>query len=68
MKIIRGHIVCRELRWRMPAREFKKHNYGWSRTEVTEKLLAGLEIEVTGYGSVQVIPVGDEFEIVLRQE
>ncbi len=52
----------------MPAREFKKHNYGWSRTEVTEKLLAGLEIEVTGYGSVQVIPVGDEFEIVLRQE
>ncbi len=68
MKIIRGHIVCRELRWRMPAREFKKHNYGWSRTEVVEKLLAELEIEVMKFGSVQVIPVGDEFEIVLRQE
>ena len=68
MKIIRGHIVCRELRWRMPAREFKKHNYGWSRTEVVGKLLAELEIEVVKFGSVQVIPVGDEYEIVLRQE
>ena len=52
----------------MPAREFKKHNYGWSRTEVVGKLLAELEIEVVKFGSVQVIPVGDEYEIVLRQE
>lgn len=68
MKILRGHIVCRELRWRMPAKEFKKHNYGWSRTEVVHKLLAELEIEVTGFGSVQVIPAGDDYVIVLRQQ
>ena len=68
MKILRGHIICRELRWRLPAREFKKRNYGWSRTEVVEKLLAELEIEVVKFGSVQVIPVGDEFEIVLREQ
>lgn len=52
----------------MPARDFKKHNYGWSRTEVVHKLLAELEIEVMQFGSVQVIPVGDEYEIVLRQQ
>lgn len=68
MKILRGHIICRELRWRMPAQEFRKHNYGWSRTEVVHKLLAELEIEVIGFGSVQVIPVGDDCDIVLRQE
>jgi len=68
LKIIRGHIVCRELRWRMPAKEFKKHNYGWSRTEVVGKLLAELEIEVVAFGSVQVIPAGDDIVIVLRQQ
>ena len=52
----------------MPAQEFRKHNYGWSRTEVVHKLLAELEIEVIGFGSVQVIPVGDDCDIVLRQE
>jgi hypothetical protein len=52
----------------MPVKEFKKHDYGWSRTEVTEKLLAELEIEVVGYGSVQVIPAGDDYVIVLRQQ
>jgi len=52
----------------MPAREFKKHNYGWSRTEVIEKFLAELEIEVVGYGSAQVIPIGDVYEIVLREQ
>lgn len=68
MKILRGHILCHELRWRMPAKEFKKHNYGWSRTEVVQKLLAELEIDVIAFGSVQVIPVGDEYEIVLREQ
>ena len=52
----------------MPAKEFKKHNYGWSRTEVVQKLLAELEIDVIAFGSVQVIPVGDEYEIVLREQ
>jgi len=52
----------------MPAREFGKHNYGWSRTEVIQKLLTELQIEVVGFGSVQVIPVGKEYEIVLRAE
>jgi len=68
LKILRGHIICREMRWRMPAREFGKHNYGWSRTEVIQKLLTELQIEVVGFGSVQVIPVGKEYEIVLRAE
>ena len=68
MKVLRGHIICREMRWRMPATEFRKHNYGWSRTEVIGKLLTELGIEVTGFGSSQVIPVIDDCDIVLRQE
>ncbi len=68
MKVLRGHIICRELRWRMPATEFRKHNYGWSRTEVIGKLLTELGIEVTGFGSTQVIPVIDDCDIVMRQE
>ena len=52
----------------MPARDFKKHNYGWSRTEVVGKLLAELEVEVVKFGSVQVIPAGDDIVIVLRQQ
>jgi hypothetical protein len=52
----------------MPATEFRRHNYGWSRTEVIGKLLTELGIEVTGFGSSQVIPVIDDCDIVLRQE
>ena len=68
MRILRGHIVCRELRWKVPAEDFRKHNFGWSRTEVVEKLLKELGIKVTDFGSVQVIPMDSDYWIVLREQ
>lgn len=68
MKILRGHIVCRELRWRMSAEEFRQHNYGWARTEIVTKLLEEIGIEVDKIGSTQVIPAGRYYWIVIRAE
>ena len=52
----------------MSAKEFRKHNFGWSRTEVVEKLLKDLGIDVIDFRSVQVIPVDDDYWIVLREQ
>lgn len=68
MRVLRGHIVCRELRWKVPAEEFRKHNYGWARTEVVKTLMREIGIEVSDFGSVQVIPVDSDYWIVLRAE
>lgn len=68
MKVLRAYIVCREIRWKVPAEEFRKSDYGWSKTEVTEKLLKKLGIEVIDYRSVQVIPVDSDYWIVLREQ
>lgn len=67
MKALRAYIVCHEIRWRVEAEEFRKNDYGWSKTEITEKLLKKLGIEVTDYRSVQVIPVDRHYWIVLRE-
>ena len=68
MKLMRGQIICRELSWKVPAEEFRKHNYGWARTEVVKDLLTELGVEVTDFGSVQVIPVDRDYLIVLREQ
>ena len=68
MKVLREHIVCRELRWRMPAKEFKRHNYGWARTEIITTLLEEVGISVDKLGSTQVIPAGINYVIVIRAE
>lgn len=52
----------------MPAEEFRKHNYGWARTEVVKTLMREIGIEVSDFGSVQVIPVDSDYWIVLRAE
>ena len=66
--MLRAYIVCQEIRWKVSAKEFRKHNFGWSRTEVVEKLLKDLGLDVIDHGSVQVIPVDDDYWIVLREQ
>ncbi len=56
------------MQWEVSAEEFRKHNFGWSRTEVVEKLLKDLGIEVTDFRSVQVIPVDSYYSVVLRDQ
>lgn len=68
MRILRGHIICQEIRWKVPAEDFRKHNWGWSRTEVVEKLVKELGIEVTDFRSVQMIPMDSDYWIVLRDQ
>lgn len=68
MKVLRAYIVCHEIRWKVTAEEFRKHNYGWARTEVVKKLLKDLGLEVIDHGSVQVIPVDRDYLIVLREQ
>lgn len=68
MRVLRGHIVCREVRWKVSAEEFRKHNYGWARTEIIKALMKDMGIEVTDFGSAQVIPVDSDYWIVLRAE
>lgn len=68
MRIFRGHIVCREIKWKVSAEKFRKENYGWSRTEVAEKMLKEVGIEVTDFRSIQVIPVDRDYLIVLREQ
>lgn len=68
MKVLRGHLVCHDMQWEVSAEEFRKHNFGWSRTEVVEKLLKDLGIEVTDFRSVQVIPVDSYYSVVLRDQ
>ena len=68
MRVLRGHIICREIRWEVSAEDFRKHDYGWSRTEVVEKLTKELGIEVIAFRSVQVIPVDDYYVVVLREQ
>lgn len=66
--MLRAYIVCREIRWKVSAKEFRKHNYGWARTEVVKKLLEDLGLDVINHGSVQVIPVDSDYLIVLREQ
>lgn len=68
MKVLRAYIVCQEIRWKVEGKEFKKHNFGWSRTEVIEKLLEDLGIEVIDFRSAQVMPVDRDYLIVLREQ
>jgi hypothetical protein len=68
LKVLRAYIVCREIRWKVSAEEFRKHNYGWARTEVVKKLLEDLGLDVINHGSVQVIPVDRDYLIVLREQ
>ena len=68
MRVLRGHILCREIRFKVPAEEFRKRNCGWARTEIVKELVAEVGIEVIDFQSVQVIPVDDVCWIVLREQ
>lgn len=59
-KVIRGDVVCKELRFSLREEDFRAANYGPTRCDVALKLLAERGIEVEGLNTIMVIPSADE--------
>lgn len=68
MKVLRGWIICHNIRIRVKGSEYRKRDYGWTRTEPVDKLLQELGLEIKGQTTIQVIPIGNDIEIVWRAE
>lgn len=66
MRVYRHEIVANSLSFTVPAAEFTRRNYGWTRLEVASRFLEELGIEVEGVRTMQVIPCGETYTIRIQ--
>lgn len=66
MKVIRGDIIGDQIKFNVSAQAYRQANTGFTRLDTVRKLAESLGFEVTDIETMQAIPTGDKYEIVLR--
>ena len=69
LRIVRGRIICSEIRWKVSAELYRQRRHGWTVREGIEAMLSEIGIEIEGgEWSAQAIDRGEHYEIVLRDQ
>jgi hypothetical protein len=66
MKVIRGDIIGDQIKFNVDAQTYRQANTGFTRLDTVAKLAEQIGIEITDIESMQAIPAGDKYVIVLR--